>query len=939
MKKIIFSFIALSITIFVSAQPFTPVHTGLMTGFTSWTYTNCNQITSEPGIGDCVALYSGGAGYITTPVMNFSTCTGTPYVTFKFRRQGINNERARIGIEVSANGIAGPFVPHSSVVPSGDGWFSLIPVDLSTYSGYNNIALRFRADNTPNASRHPVIDDIHIYCAIPPANDNCAGAIPLTVGGPGICTPTSGTVNYATESLPTSGCVGTSNNDVWYRFVATNTQQIIRVSGSAGMDAVIELLSGTCGSLTSLQCKDASLSGGTESINYTGLTVGNTYYVRVYDWYSSPPINGNFNICVYESAGNAGNYLHPTVGKQGTYNGACMVNTCSGTYTDDGDVDGNYSNNVNSIYRTFCPDEAGKCMTATITSFFISGSAGCIEDALIIRDGPTQGSPFIWGACGDWSSSLPLSFTASNSSGCLTFVFESNASATAPGWEIELNCTDCTQAQQTNNDCNTATAICGATNLNSASPGPGLTSTCGGCNLSENYSNWYYFEITGDGKLALDIKSEDFFEDYDFALYQGSNCASLPAIPIRCSYAQAPSYCRPYYSGSFTSGIYDLTFNTISNYSGGVTSGHYATYTNQSTTVNVGSSYTLTVEVGGSSPVYVTAWFDWNKNLVFDAGERVDIGITTGGSDIVSKSIPIPTTARGGKTGFRVYTNRSSYQTNPCAASPSGEAETYAIFINDGTHCSNNIKDADEEGVDCGGADCVDCTFNNWSTNTGMNSTAGDNSEDVYGDSWVDVTAGQRYYLMVNNWSPGAQGFDLLWNFTGGGAMDCEIVPTPVELLSFDASCNDGTIDIIWEVASEINNDYFVVLKSYNGIAFSSVDTIKGRGTANSYKEYSISYTDAYDGTIYYKLKQIDYDGVFEYSNMTATSCGLDTRTFTVTPNPIFQGEDWKVTGLLEGDKVRVVDIHGREHDKANLKSGAYIVLVNEKPVSKIVVQ
>jgi hypothetical protein len=63
---------------------------------------------------------------------------------------------------------------------------------------------------------------------------------------------------------------------------------------------------------------------------------------------------------------------------------------------------------------------------------------------------------------------------------------------TRPGWNITLSCVDCA-ASPTNNDCNSATSICGATNVNSASPGPGITSTCGGCNLSENYSNWYYF--------------------------------------------------------------------------------------------------------------------------------------------------------------------------------------------------------------------------------------------------------------------------------------------------------------------------------------------------------------------------------------------------------------------------------------------------------------
>jgi len=49
-------------------------------------------------------------------------------------------------------------------------------------------------------------------------------------------------------------------------------------------------------------------------------------------------------------------YLHPTVGLQNSNLGTCMVNTCSGTYYDDGGAAGNYSLNVNQVYRTFCPD-------------------------------------------------------------------------------------------------------------------------------------------------------------------------------------------------------------------------------------------------------------------------------------------------------------------------------------------------------------------------------------------------------------------------------------------------------------------------------------------------------------------------------------------------------------------------------------------------------
>lgn len=738
---------------------------------------------------------------------------------------------------------------------------------------------------------------------------------------------------------------GTPGKEQIYSFTpATSGPYILNITSTGGDWMSYAYQEGSCSSTGWTCITRTNAIGNYGPMNLTG---GLTYFIIV----DCEDASFNQHIFRIRCPETPGTYIHPTDGIQGTYNGACMVNTCSGTYVDDGNA-GNYSNNINSIYRTFCPDAPGKCMTATVTSMNIEPNGASCYDYLIVRNGPTQGSPILWAGCDNLASPNNLvgtftnPFTSTNSSGCLTFQFVSDNITNMAGWNITLSCSNCAAASQTNNDCITATPICGATNLNSASPGPGLTSTCGGCNLSENYSSWYYFEITADGRLALDMKPEDFFEDYDLALYQADTCSTL-GDPVRCSYAMSPTYCRYNYGGSFSTGIYNVTFNTISNNNGVVTSGHYANYTGMSTIVDAGSSYNLTVNVVGATGntatkrAYVTAWFDWNKNLVFDAGERYDIGSASGSPQDLIASITIPATARGGKTGFRVFSNYGSYQANPCASTPTGEAETYAIFINDGTHCSNNVKDADETGVDCGGVDCVPCTKAYWPTNTGMASTAPEFSEDVSGDSWVNwinVTAGQRYYLMVNNWSPGADGFDLLWQFSEGGAMDCAIVPLPIDLLSFDAACNEGLVDISWEVASETNNDYFVVLKSYNGIAYAGVDTIDGRGNANSYQKYEISYLEENPGTVYYKLKQVDFDGAFAYSEPVVATCGMDNRSFTAIPNPVKQGEDWKLDGLVNGDEVRIFDIFGREHFKENLNAGVYTIVINGKPATKLIV-
>ena len=130
---------------------------------------------------------------------------------------------------------------------------------------------------------------------LPPANDNCTGAIALV---PGVsCVPTTGTTLAATESLP-NNCAGDPNDDVWYSFVATGSTHNVTVTSSTSFDAVIEAFTGSCSGLTSLGCVDGGLSGDTEIATLTGLTPGTTYYVRVYHYSLSIPSTPTFTICV-----------------------------------------------------------------------------------------------------------------------------------------------------------------------------------------------------------------------------------------------------------------------------------------------------------------------------------------------------------------------------------------------------------------------------------------------------------------------------------------------------------------------------------------------------------------------------------------------------------------------------------------------------------------
>lgn len=128
------------------------------------------------------------------------------------------------------------------------------------------------------------------------ANDNCSGATSLTAYSTPTCGgSTSGTTVGATNSSVT-GCAGTADDDVWYSFVATSTSHTITVVGAGSLDPVVNLRSGACNG-ASVACADVTGDAGTEVIDATGLTIGATYLIRVYGYYSGTGY-GTFTICV-----------------------------------------------------------------------------------------------------------------------------------------------------------------------------------------------------------------------------------------------------------------------------------------------------------------------------------------------------------------------------------------------------------------------------------------------------------------------------------------------------------------------------------------------------------------------------------------------------------------------------------------------------------------
>ncbi len=94
----------------------------------------------------------------------------------------------------------------------------------------------------------------------------------------------------------------------------------------------------------------------------------------------------------------------------------------------------------------------------------------------------------------------------------------------------------------------------------------------------------------------------------------------------------------------------------------------------------------------------------------------------------------------------------------------------------------------------------------------------------------------------------------------------------PVELISFTAELEEKSTILNWATASEINNDYFEVERSLDKENFETFAKVEGAGNSNIVLNYSAADNSLSDGVVYYRLKQTDFDGAFEYSSIIAVT-------------------------------------------------------------------
>jgi len=191
---------------------------------------------------------------------------------------------------------------------------------------------------------------------------------------------------------------------------------------------------------------------------------------------------------------------------------------------------------------------------------------------------------------------------------------------------------------------------------------------------------------------------------------------------------------------------------------------------------------------------------------------------------------------------------------------------------------------------------------------------------------WPQQNKMGDYFDMISE----SNGAHLSWAATFNGEQDVyysyitDTTIVPVEFLSFTASSNGKEVSLNWSTATELNNQLFEVQRSFEGSEFAMVGSVYGKGTTTERQDYIYRDKIPADGKYFYRLKQIDYLGRYEYSDIIE----IELRVFNSFlleqnfPNP-FNPTTTIGYGIKEKSEVKIAVLNAIGEEMA--------LLVNEE--------
>jgi hypothetical protein len=693
----------------------------------------------------------------------------------------------------------------------------------------------------------------------PPTNDNACSATAAAVNAVYSCTTqTGGTVAGATASgVALGSCFGTPDDDVWYSFVANNSTQLISLNNVAGSttDLYHSVYSGSCGSPgTALICSDANSS------TLTGLTVGNTYFIRIYSYTSTTGQTSTFSLCISPpptppsndnpcSATPAPVNATFTCSTQtgGTVVGATSSTVGLGACFGTADDDVWYSFVANNATQLISINNVAGSTTDLYHSVY-SGNCGSIGAALV---------------CSDPNNSTVTGLTVGNTYYIRIYSYTSTTGQTST---FSLCISPPPPPPANDNPCsataaavNTAPGTCTVQTSGTVAGATASGVALGACFGTADDDVWYSFVANGTSmNINLNNVSGSTTDLYH-SVYSGS-CGS-PGAALICS---------------------DPNSSTISG-------------------LTIGNTYFIRI-YSYTSTTGQTTTFD----LCINPTPPPPTNVTCAQMQPICSGSPIVFQAQSGGGSAAPGPDYGCLSTTPNPTWFYLEIATpgsMAIDLTAGSDVDfamwgpySNLTDAQ---ADCSSYPTpIDCSY------------SGSNVElmDI-----ASVNVGEVYAVLVTNYANVVQSITLNQASGASATTNCAIVTLPVGLIYFDAKPNGNAIDITWETESEVNNDYFVIEKSSDAVNWETLIQKDGQGTSTVRTKYKHTDNKPYSDISYYRLKQVDFDLSHNYSNIVSVDLSKNNELISnVHPNPTNDVVYYDLTTTSKGDiTVEVINYAG----------------------------
>lgn len=615
------------------------------------------------------------------------------------------------------------------------------------------------------------------------------------------------------------------------------------------------------------------------TVNLTGLTIGVTYYIQLQRRSGLGTDNMNGTICVYTTP-------NPDVAWPGQTLGTIA---CNATTT----VSGNTTGATIHCTESSAGDHIYQFTTtsnADVTISLCSSSYDTEIKLFNLTNGNCDSGPIATNddACGVQSSLAMTCLTAG------TYVVVVEGSGVAEGaYTMSINVTDCGCTGLVNDNPCFATALPVGTSCSfTADNNTGATATAVASPGCANYVDddlWYSITVPAGGWVIFET-SAGTLTDGGMAIYSGG-CAA-PTL-IECNDNSGPGSMPQIERMDLTPGS-TILIRFWEN--GG----------------NFNGSYNICAH-------YPDCSTDATNDFCADAG----ILTPSAGSTFASSTASIYTADQPDNIATEfcgTIQNNSWYQFVATST-------THTFPITTVVGCTNGIQ---AEVYDFNGGSSLCCnTFNSVSNcynpgNTSLGTVTA-----------TGLTIGNTYMLMIDGWA-GANCDFAISDWTATNIL-------PVQLVNFEVKTNAHFNHVMWHTKSELNSKWFVIERSSDGINYSEIGTLDAAGNSSQELFYNFKDYDFMHPKLYYRLKEIDYDGSVQYSDaVMIMRTDLDVSIY---PNPTTGVVNFSFYNQTEADySVKYTDAMGRivmEEIKvaegnstytsailANLPNGVYFVEV-----------